>query len=380
MKLHRNCIVAVERVMRLIVRRSTLLSFALAIAVSALAATPTEFYAGLLQRGILSFEAERFADATTQLKLAAFGLVDSIENYQKAQVYLTLTYDRLGDVEKARDAARRVVVAERIQPRYGTLAMSAGVASSFETVATRLIGASEVSVLKRSPQTTVQPPAVAQPPAQTTQAPKPSTPVVAPKPVESAPATTEKPKPVEKPAAKPAAPAPIVPKPSTSAPATPPPSSPSTTNSSTSAGSASPRGSSQPAPAAPQKPAASQISPQDVSAKFAAADRALSSAQLSEARRVYRALVDSPGLSREMLIRAAEGLYRARDFDGALTAFSKVGALRRGEEPYHYYLAVALYETGQYARAKAEMDAAAPFIEITPDVARYRSKIESAIN
>jgi tetratricopeptide (TPR) repeat protein len=81
-----------------------------------------------------------------------------------------------------------------------------------------------------------------------------------------------------------------------------------------------------------------------------------------------------------MLIRAAEGLYRARDFDGALTAFSKVGALRRGEEPYHYYLAVALYETGQYARAKAEMDAAAPFIEITPDVARYRSKIESAIN
>ena len=106
----------------------------------------------------------------------------------------------------------------------------------------------------------------------------------------------------------------------------------------------------------------------------------MTSAQLAEARRIYRSLLDAPGVARDTLIRAAEGLYRARDFDGALLAFSKLGSLRRGEEPYHYYMAVAYYETGQYARAKAELSAAVPFIEITPDVARYRGKIEGAID
>jgi hypothetical protein len=57
-----------------------------------------------------------------------------------------------------------------------------------------------------------------------------------------------------------------------------------------------------------------------------------------------------------------------------------VGTLARGEEPYRYYLAVALYETGQYARAKQELADVLPFIEITPDVARYRTKIEGAFD
>jgi tetratricopeptide (TPR) repeat protein len=73
-------------------------------------------------------------------------------------------------------------------------------------------------------------------------------------------------------------------------------------------------------------------------------------------------------------------LYRARDFEGALAAFAKLAPLRRGEEPYHYYMAVAFYETGQYARAKAELTAAVPFIEITPDVARYRTKIDDSVD
>jgi hypothetical protein len=40
---------------------------------------------------------------------------------------------------------------------------------------------------------------------------------------------------------------------------------------------------------------------------------------------------------------------------------------------------VALYETGQYGTAKRELAAGLSFIEIGPDVARYRAKIEGAL-
>ena len=104
------------------------------------------------------------------------------------------------------------------------------------------------------------------------------------------------------------------------------------------------------------------------------------SAQLPEARKIYRGLLDAPGITRESLIRIAEGLYRSRDFEGTLMAFSKIGALHRGEEHLHYYMAVAYYETRRYKEAKQSLSAALPFIELTPDVAQYREKIDAALN
>jgi hypothetical protein len=106
--------------------------------------------------------------------------------------------------------------------------------------------------------------------------------------------------------------------------------------------------------------------------------RALESAQLQESRRIFHELLDTPGLDHETLIHVGEGLYRGRDFPGALAAFAKVGTLGRGEEPYHYYIAVAAFETGHFTQAKDELAKALPYIEITPDVARYRTKIEGA--
>ena len=116
----------------------------------------------------------------------------------------------------------------------------------------------------------------------------------------------------------------------------------------------------------------------EASARIASAERALNTSNLVEARRVYRELLGQSGIERDTLIRVAEGLYRSRDFAGALSAFTRLGALRRGEEPYRYYIAVAAYETGDYARAKKELAAALPYIEVTPDVARYRTKIDGA--
>jgi tetratricopeptide (TPR) repeat protein len=319
--------------MRLLVRRLALLTFLLSGAANAFAASSTEFYTSLLDRGVSSFHAERYQEATTYLKLAAFGFVDSIDRYQTAQVYLTLSYDRLGDVEKARDAARRVIAAERIQPKFAGLPLPAGIGSSFDSLVTRLLGSADSAFLRRPAPPQVQPQTPVQQPQPAQQKPQ----QVAPAPSVTTPAaTTPKSPVVEKPAVK-----------------QPPPS---------------------PAPTTPKT-----ISPQDANALLVAGDRAVASAQLNDARRAYRSLLDAPGVTRETLIRVAEGLYRARDFEGSLLAFAKVGTLRRGEEPYHYYMAVASYETGKYAKAKVEMDAAIPFIEITPDVARYRAKIDASV-
>ena len=100
---------------------------------------------------------------------------------------------------------------------------------------------------------------------------------------------------------------------------------------------------------------------------------------LPAARAIYRELLAGNDIDHPTAVRIAEGLYRARDFPGAIQAFERAGALRRGEEPYHYYLAVALYESGRYDEARRELAAALPYIEVTPDVERYRARIEGAL-
>lgn len=129
----------------------------------------------------------------------------------------------------------------------------------------------------------------------------------------------------------------------------------------------------------PPKPRPAPAKPTiDVPARLGAGERALIASNLAEARRIYRELLDAQGHDHPTWIRVAEGLYRSRDFSGALAAFRHVGALRPGEEAYRYYVAVALYETGQYEPAKRELAGALPYIEITPDVERYREKIDAS--
>ncbi len=91
----------------------------------------------------------------------------------------------------------------------------------------------------------------------------------------------------------------------------------------------------------------------------------------------YARVLDLPGVSRDALVSAAVGLYRAGDFVHAVDAFGKVGTFHRGEEDLRYYNAVSLYETGHYDEAKKELACALPFIQIDDEVTRYRSKIES---
>jgi len=108
-------------------------------------------------------------------------------------------------------------------------------------------------------------------------------------------------------------------------------------------------------------------------------ERAIAAGDLATARSVYSSALQSPQLSHQTLLKIGEGLYRSRDFHGAATAFDRAGAFEKGDEPYRYYYAVALYETGRYGPAKQELAAAIPYIRITPDVERYQRKIDGAI-
>ena len=308
-------------------------------ATASFAATAADFYVELLQKGISQYNAAAYAEAATLLRTAAFGLLESTDRYQLAQVYRTLVADKLNDQNNVRDAAHRVVAAERIQRTYASLALPAAVRTSFESVAKKALGASEVATL------TSAPPAV-QP---TPPAPQPET--------KPAPSGATGSQPVDNRRAE----SPPLQQPRETAPAKPKPAP------------AKPVETQQPKPM-PLPPTTPP--PRDVAKEIAAADKALESGNLNEAKRLYRGVLDT-SLTHEQAIRVAEGTYRARDFASVLRAFERAGALKKGEEPYRFYLAVAYYETGRLAAAKKELAAALNFIEITPDVARYREKIEA---
>jgi tetratricopeptide (TPR) repeat protein len=314
----------------------------LAISAPAFAAGSTDFYLTLLRRGAADVEAGRHADATAMLRLAAFGLLESIEHYETAQAYLAVALDHLGQTDEARQAAQRIVAAERVEKKFRGIALPAAIRTAFESVAKKVLSASDASALSggaTAPVTAA--PAIVDKVDVVTETRKP---VIVPA------------KPVETPKVQPPAPKPQ-PQPQTSQPAKPQPQTQ--------------KPQPQPAPVQPQRTT-------DVPAQLSAGERALTTANINEARRIYRDLLTVQGLDHGTMIRIGEGLYRSRDFANVLAAFDRAGTLRSGEEAYRYYLAVAAFEVGQFDRARRELAAALPFIELTPDVQRYRTKIEAA--
>jgi tetratricopeptide (TPR) repeat protein len=385
------------------------------------AATPSEFYANLLRRGVAAYDGGRFDEAARSLRFAAFGYVDAIEPYQTAHAYLALALDRLGESDRARESVRRILTAERVERRFARLTLPAPVRSAFDKLASTVLTAPELAALRGTGEL---PPAPAtQAPMRTTTTTTPSTNTATTRPSQQQPAqqapvvsttVTERTAPpvtvdrvevevTREPAATTqqprnttttSPPAQQQPARTTPAPATQQPARNTTANNGSTTTQPRPT---TPAPAQQQParttPAPMNQQPQqprvtttprpttysatELATRFSSAERALVSANLNEARRIYREILASAnGTDHATALRVAEGLYRARDFAGTLSAFERAGALRRGEEPYRYYQAVAFYETGQYDRARRELAAVLPYIEVTPDVERYRLKIQ----
>jgi hypothetical protein len=318
-------------------------------AANAVAAPVSEFYLTMLARGISEYEAGRYEEAISPLRIAAFGLIDATDKYQTAHIYLSLAADKAGDDAILRDSAQRVLAAERLKRTYATLQLSAPLRSGFDALAKKVLAAADVTLLSTPPPTRA---------AEKAAGPTTETTAAAPA---KAPAEGQTPESKEPPKE-----------------TAPPP--PANHNTQRVASKPQPQ---QPPPAAPVKkpapPAAAPApKPRDVRADLAAADRALAARKLADAQKIYRGLLADPTVAHDDLLRVAEGLYRSRDFTGVLQAFEHAGALRNGEEIYRYYRAVALYETEQYAAAKKELAAALPYIQETAEVARYRARIEAA--
>jgi tetratricopeptide (TPR) repeat protein len=325
----------------------------------------SDFYSGLLRRGIVTYDAGRHEQSLKELRIAAFGLLDSVPEFETAQVYIALASDKLKRETDTRNAIQRILTAERVEKRYSSLDIPAGTRLEFEAVAKKLLTSVDFERLHGGSGATGTPPEVSgnqrsindphdhreQPtPVPQPQGPSPATPL---------PDTPPPPARATRPPTPAPAPAPrTLPQPTPQSPVPQPPSQTSA---------AKPK----PAPALPA------ISPDR---RIAEAESALGRNDLPTARTIYRELLENASFDHAGYVRLAEGLYRARAFNDSLRAFERSGGLRSGEEPYHFYMAVALYETGRYDEAKRELAAALPFIEVTPDVARYRAKIEGAID
>jgi len=115
------------------------------------AATVNDFYLSLLKRGVEHVTAGAYEAGAGELKLAAFGLVDTVDLYQTAQVYLAIANQHLNREAPTRAAATRVVAAERIQPHYATLALPDKVRKEFESIAQKMLTATQYEMLRPRP-------------------------------------------------------------------------------------------------------------------------------------------------------------------------------------------------------------------------------------
>ncbi len=121
-----------------------------------------------------------------------------------------------------------------------------------------------------------------------------------------------------------------------------------------------------------------KITAAEIPKRLKAAEAALAKNDLAGARKLFRTVLEAETIDHATGLTLAEGLYRSRDFEGALRAFARAGAIKKGEEYLRYYRAVSMFETGDYKNARLELAEALPHIEITPDVAQYRERIQSA--
>src|SRR5947207_2790594 len=178
-----------------------LIFLALALPLSA-ANDANDFYIALLHRGIGHVDAGQYETAERELRIAAFGLVDSIPNFETAQVYLAIVGDRTKNEADARRAAQRIIAADRIERRFGSLSLPAKVRADFDQIALKLLTSDQYAFLKGSP--SAEPGAPAMTP-QNSSAPAriPPQPVPIPKPP---PAVVPAPTPVPQPRTQPSSP------------------------------------------------------------------------------------------------------------------------------------------------------------------------------
>src|ERR1700682_947671 len=114
---------------------------------STAAADAPPFYTGMLQRGVAAFQKGEYARSLELLRIAGFGMIDEIPQYETAQLYMVLAAEKLNRPEEAQAAARKFAAAERIAPSYASLAVDATFRHDFERFMPTLLTQEQMAVL-----------------------------------------------------------------------------------------------------------------------------------------------------------------------------------------------------------------------------------------
>jgi tetratricopeptide (TPR) repeat protein len=315
------------------------------------------FYASLLTRGVSDAQRGDFFKAVKELRISAFGLVETPSEYLRAQVYLANALEHLGRHAEAATAVEKASLAERIDSSYATVAIDPETRSAFEALAVKALRPEQLAMVPSFRKTAAPPPA---PPVVVVQKPV----VVAPKPVAVVPKpVTPPPVAVEKPVVVAPKPAPPVQKPVAQAPA--------------------PVQQKQPPPVVIESPlvAASKHQPSqssaalDASLQIADAQRMLNEGKILAARQIYLRLTQVDGLGRSTMLDVAKGLSLTSAWRESSVAYQKAMPFRSGEEIHQFYESVNRYELGDVAAARELLTRALPALPVTRETSLYKAKI-----
>jgi len=339
-------------------------------AATAAQAQGTSFYRDLFQRGIADVQAGKDVAAVRELRIAAFGMLDSLPEYETAYIYLTVANNRLKRIDDAREAAEKVVLAERISQSYSRLTLDPTMHLVFESLLPTLLNPEQVAVMHRAPAPAVVAVAVAKPAPAVVQ-PPPAKVVAVAAPV-AAPPKTSTPPPVPRVVA--------TPKPAPKPSPAPPPAPAATETVRIAAERPEQRPQEHVSPlvaAAKHQPSEAPIMA-NIGDMLAAAAQQLNEGKILAARQSYLSLSKLDGLRREAMLEVARGLNHTSAWHESSMQYEKAFPLQRGEEMDMFWEAVNRYELADYHTARELLARALPVIPATREVSLYRSKIEAA--
>jgi hypothetical protein len=127
--------------------RKLVVLWLLLVPVAGFAASGDEFYQRLYQRGMAHFAAGDYVHAFMELRNAAFGFVEHVDQFETAQSYAIIAAHRLGHDNDARDSLMRIVSAEKIQPHFRSVTLPADVRAEVDSVAAALLTVEECTLL-----------------------------------------------------------------------------------------------------------------------------------------------------------------------------------------------------------------------------------------
>lgn len=149
---------------------------ALIICLAAVTASAQSFYDARYLGGVTDFNRGAYVRAVDELRVAAFGRVDDLAAYEAAEIYLALASDKLDRAEDARQAALKVIQADRLNPVYVRLNIPPDVRSAFERLLPTLLTREQLAHAPAFAQFAGQAPAVQSDAPRLTTRPRPPVP------------------------------------------------------------------------------------------------------------------------------------------------------------------------------------------------------------